>query len=410
MNTIINKTLIFLVILLFSSCNGNSKKSSTENDTIRKNGQLPNPETSSPNTKIKSAFSGQTRIEGVQTKTPIKIEVIAEDLGSPWGITNFENGQFLITEKSGFAYILNSDGTLSSKIVGFPAVDSKAQGGLLDIALDPDFKNNRMLYFTFSEPYGKGNLTSVGKGKLSADNKKLDNVSVIFRALPSYDGKLHYGSRLLFDKDGNLFASFGERSDKATRPLAQDQQTYLGKIIKIDKNGKPATGNPTITNWKPEIYSTGHRNPQGLAMDEKGQLWEAEMGPRGGDEINLIKAGKNYGWPIITYGEEYSGIKIGEGIGQKTGLEQPVYYWDPSVSMSGITFYSGNIKEWTNNLFLGCLSGQKIIRLTIENNKVTGEEWLFEDKNERFRDVLDGADGNLYAISDSGKLYRISKK
>ena len=395
------KIIATLFLATTISCSGNAQKEQSGNQ---------NPESSSPNTSIKPAFSGQTRIAGIETKTPYKVEVIAENLGKPWGIVNFPNSKFLITEKSGFAYIINSDGKISSKITGFPEVDSRGQGGLLDIALDPDFENNRMIYFTFSEKFGEENLTSVGKGKLSADEKKLDNVSVIFRATPSYDGKLHYGSRLVFDKDGNLFVSTGERSDKATRPLAQDQQSYLGKIVKIDKNGKPATGNPNISGWKSEIYSTGHRNPQGLAMDEKGQLWEAEMGPKGGDELNLIKAGKNYGWPTITYGEEYTGFTIGEGIGQKSGLEQPVYYWDPSISMSGITFYSGNIAEWKNNLFLGCLSGEKIIRLTIENNKVTGEEWLLEDKKERFRDVLDAADGNLYGITDSGKLYKISVK
>ncbi|HOB24126.1 MAG TPA: PQQ-dependent sugar dehydrogenase, partial [Kaistella sp.] len=162
--------------------------------------------------------------------------------------------------------------------------------------------------------------------------------------------------------------------------------------------------------WKPEIYSTGHRNPQGLAMDEKGQLWEAEMGPRGGDELNLIQPRKNYGWGDVTYGIEYSGKKINNGTTQKAGTEQPVYYWDPSISMSGITFYTGNISEWKNNLFLGCLGGEKIIRLVIKDNKVIGEEWLLEDKKDRIRDVLNGNDGNLYAVSDSGKLYKISKK
>ncbi|MFC6266806.1 PQQ-dependent sugar dehydrogenase [Frigoriflavimonas asaccharolytica] len=410
MNLKLYKTCAISLLLVFTSCSGNSKSNTAENDTIKQNGLLPNPETESPNTSIKPAFSGQTRVQGIQTKTPIQIQTITENLGRPWGIINFENGQFLVTEKSGFAYLINKDGNIIQKIEGFPKVDDRAQGGLLDIALDPNFTENRMIYFTFSEAFGEGNLTSVGKGKLSIDNKKLDNVSVIFRATPSYDGRLHYGSRLVFDKDENLFVSTGERSDKETRPLAQDQQSYLGKIIKIDKNGKATNRNPSLKSWKPEIYSTGHRNPQGLAMDENNQLWEAEMGPKGGDEINLIKAGRNYGWPTITYGEEYSGSTIGNGIGEKTGLEQPVYYWDPSVSMSGITFYTGNISEWKNNLFLGCLSGQKIIRLEIKNNKVMGEEWLFGDKDERFRDVLDGADGNLYAITDSGKLYKISKK
>ena len=188
---------------------------------------------------------------------------------------------------------------------------------------------------------------------------------------------------------------------------------YLGKIIKIDKKGKPAAGNPFTGSNKaqPEIFSYGHRNPQGIAIHpETGELWETEMGPRGGDEINHIRAGKNYGWPTITYGIEYSGEKINNGVTKKDGLEQPVYYWDPVISPSGITFYTGNIEEWKNNLFIACLSGEKINRIILENNKVVGEERLLEDQGARFRDVYDGKDGNLYAITDSGKLYRISKK
>lgn len=406
------KYAFILGVLLIISCSGNSKNSAKTEEIQSQNGQLPNPETADKNAPTyQSAFAGQTRIQGLKTKTAYKVDVLNSDLGKPWGITNLPDGRFLITEKSGFMNILSADGKTLSKVEGFPKVDDKGQGGLLDVALDPDFKTNRMIFWTFSEPVSGGNHTAVGKGKLSADEKKIENLQVIFRATPTYDGKLHYGSRLVFDKEGNLFVSTGERSDMETRPLAQNTMAYLGKVLKITKDGKPASGNPFVNQAKfqPEIYSYGHRNPQGLAMDEKGQLWEAEMGPKGGDEINLIQPGKNYGWGNVTYGLEYSDKKINDGTTQKEGTEQPVYYWDPSVSMSGITFYSGNIAEWKNNLFLGCLGGQKIIRLVLENNKVTGEEWMLEDKDERFRDVLNGADGNLYAITDSGKLYRVSK-
>ena len=404
--------LYVLGIFLVLSCSGNSKNSASSEDIKTQSGQLSNPENSDKNAPTyQSAFAGQTRIEGVKTKTAYKVDILNSNLGKPWGITNLPDGRFLITEKSGFMNILSANGKTVSKVEGFPKVDDKGQGGLLDVALDPDFATNRMIFWTFSEPVSGGNHTAVGKGKLSTDEKTIENPQVIFRATPTYDGKLHYGSRLVFDKEGNLFVSTGERSDMETRPLAQNTMAYLGKVLKITKDGKPASGNPFVNQAKfqPEIYSYGHRNPQGLAMDEKGQLWEAEMGPKGGDEINLIQSGKHYGWGNVTYGLEYSGKKINEGTTQKEGTEQPVYYWDPSVSMSGITFYSGNITEWKNNLFLGCLGGQKIIRLVLENNKVTGEEWLLEDKDERFRDVLNGADGNLYAITDSGKLYRISK-
>ncbi len=406
-------TSSLFTLLLLSACTGNSKSSVTENSTATQNGKLTNPETADKNSPtFKSAFVNQTRVEGVKTKTAYNVEVINSSLGKPWGIINLPDGRFLITEKSGFMNIVSADGKTMTKVEGLPQVDSKAQGGLLDVSLDPDFINNRMIYWTFSEPVSGGNHTAVGKGKLSANEKSIENPQVIFRATPTYDGKLHYGSRLVFDKDGSLFVSTGERSDLETRPLAQNTMAYLGKVLKITKDGKPAAGNPFTGNikYKPEIYTYGHRNPQGLALDEKGQLWEAEMGPKGGDEVNLIQPGKNYGWGDVTYGLEYSGKKINEGTTQKAGTEQPVYYWDPSISMSGITFYSGTIPEWKNNLFLGCLSGEKIIRLVIRDNEVVGEEWLLEDQKERFRDVLNGQDGNLYGITDSGKLYKISKK
>ena len=296
-------------------------------------------------------------------------------------------------------------------VSGYPVVYDKVQGGLLDIALDPNFSANRTVYWTFSEPAGNGNHTAVAKGVLSADETTIQNPAVIFRATPTYDGDKHYGSRLVFDKDGHLYVSSGERSDMATRPLAQDQQTYLGKLLKITTNGAPAPSNPQISGWKPEIVSTGHRNPQGIAIHPvTGELWLNEMGPQGGDELNRIQPGKNYGWPTITYGEEYSGATIGDGIGQKDGLEQPVYFWDPVVSSSGMDFYTGNITEWKNNLMIACLSGKKIVRLVLENNKVVGEEWIAGDQNERFRDLVSGADGNMYAVTDSGKMYKISKK
>lgn len=398
---------------ILASCSGNSQSNASTNSSVTINGNIPNPETSDKNSPtFKSAFEGQTRVQGFKTKSAYNVEIINSDLRKPWGIVNLPDGRFLITEKSGFMNILSQDGKMISKIEGFPTVDSKAQGGLLDVALDPDFQNNRMIYYTFSEPVEGGNHTAVGKGKLSENEKMIENPQVIFRATPTYDGKLHYGSRLVFDKEGYLFVSTGERSDMETRPLSQNTMAYLGKVLKITKEGKPAPGNPFIGNvkYKPEIYSYGHRNPQGLAMDDKGQLWEAEMGPKGGDELNLIQPGKNYGWGDVTYGLEYSGKKINNGTTQKEGTEQPVYYWDPSISMSGITFYNGTMEEWKNNLFLGCLSGEKIIRLVIKDNKVVGEEWLLEDQKERFRDVLNGYDGNLYGITDSGKLYKISKK
>jgi glucose/arabinose dehydrogenase len=366
-----------------------------------------------PNADYKPAFAGQSRIDSVKTVTPYKVEKIADSLGRPWAIIAMPDGRLLITEKSGFITLRAANGLLLKKITGLPKVANTSQGGLLDIALDPEFTTNRTIYWTFSEKQEIGNLTAVAKGQLSADESSIEKAVVIFRAFPALESDLHFGSRLLFDKDGNLFVSAGERSILEGRKQAQLLSAGLGKIFKITKDGKPAPGNPFLNQpgVMPEIYSYGHRNPQGLDINPAtGDLWEAEFGPRGGDEINLIKPGKNYGWPVITYGIEYEGGKVGEGIQQKDGMEQPVYYWDPVVSPSGITFYnSDSIPEWKNNLFIACLSSTHIDRLVIKNNKVVGEESLLADKKERFRDVMQN-NGKLYAITDGGNLYMISKQ
>ena len=406
--------IILPILILFSCKNSGSQKQEVSNSeqTISIQSQvIPNPEKSSRNTRIPPIFKGQTRVNGMVTDTEYQVNTLTSNLENPWGLINFPKNRFLITSKSGFAYLVAEDGKKISKITGFPEVDKKGQGGLLDIALDPDFEQNNIIYWAFTEPRDKGNHTSIAKGILNENESKIQNAKIIFRATPVYNGRLHYGSRLVIDAQGNILFTTGERSDKVTRPLAQDQTQYLGKIIHIRPDGSSAQQTAVQNGWQPEIYSTGHRNPQGLAIHpETGKIWSSEFGPKGGDEINLIERGKNYGWPIITYGQEYSGEEIGENIGAKDGMEQPVYFWDPSVSPSGIDFYTGEIEEWENNLMVACLSGQKIIRLRIENDKVTGEEWLLADLNERFRDVLNGSDKKLYAITDSGKLIQISKK
>lgn len=372
-------------------------------------------ETLEPNTTYQPTFEGQTRIQGVKTKTPIESKILTKELKRPWGIAALPDGRFLITQKSGTLRLADTSGKVSEDITGLPEVDDRGQGGLLDIAVDADFASNRMVYWTFSDKTTEGNLTAVAKGRLSNDERTIENAKVIYQAAPAYDGDKHYGSRILFDKTGNLFVSTGERSDIETRPQAQSLNSALGKIIRIAVDGKPAPGNPKFPNAKgarPELYSYGHRNVQGLAFHPvTGDLWESEFGPRGGDEVNRISAGGNYGWPTITYGIEYDGRTIGEGKTQMEGMEQPVYYWDPVASPSGMTFYTGNaIPEWENNLFIGGLSSLHIIRLVIEDNNVTGEERLLAGEKERFRDIAQGKDGALYAITDSGRLYRIGKK
>lgn len=409
-------SIISTTVILFCSCGTNP----TNNQGVDSTGnnsdtsKLPPVETKNPNTDYKPAFAGQTRIGGVKTSTAYEGKAISTGLSRPWGIAAMPDGRFLITQKSGTMRIATSAGELSEPITGLPPVNAAGQGGLLGLTLDPAFNSNRMVYWVFSENTSEGNLTSVAKGRLSADEKRMENVSVIYRATPAYNGTLHYGGRILVDKSGNLIVSTGERSDKVTRPQAQDLRSGLGKIVRITKDGQPASGNPFAgrNDARPEIWSYGHRNVQGLAFHPvTGDLWENEFGPRGGDELNLIQPGKNYGWPTITYGIEYAGPKIGDGITQKDGMEQPVYYWDPVLSPSGMIFYTGNnIPEWKNNLFITGLNSSHIARLVINNNKVTGEERILANEGQRFRDITQGTDGALYAVTDEGRLYRIDRK
>lgn len=371
-------------------------------------------ETISPNTSYVPAFAGQTRIGSVSTTTAIKSTIVTSTLNAPWGITSLPDGRLLVTEKGGQMRIVTSSGVVGNAITGIPAVASSGQGGLLGLCLDPQFAVNRMVYWVFSEQTAGNTLTAVAKGRLSNDESTIEGATVTYRANPSANSNLHYGGRILFDANGNLFVSTGERSILATRPLAQSVEGALGKIVRITTNGQPASGNPTFSgaNALPELYSIGHRNPQGIAIHPTtGDLWQSEHGPRGGDEINRVVGGSNYGWPVITYGIEYSGEPIGAAIQKQDGMEQPVYYWDPVISPSGMTFYKGNrVAEWENNLFIGALSGKHIARLVIENNKVVGEERLLADQDQRFRDITQGPDNALYAITDGGRLYKIDKE
>jgi len=406
-------TILLSSTVLMSCANSNSTKE--DNSAAAQDSILPPVETQKANTNYKPAFAGQTRVAGAKTKTPFEGKVIAQGLKSPWGIAVLPDGRLLITEKEGTLRIVTKDGKVSNAITGLPKVDPAGQGGLFGITLDPKFSSNKMLYWVFTQPVKGGNLTAVAKGKLADDEKTIQNATVIYQAAPAFNGKLHYGGRILFDKTGNLIVTTGERSELETRPQAQDLKSALGKIIRITTDGKPAAGNPFAgkANALPEIYSYGHRNVQGIAFHpQTGDLWSTEFGPRGGDELNLVKPGKNYGWPTITYGIEYSGKEIGNPpIQQKNGLEQPVYYWDPVLSPSGIAFYTGKgIPEWSNNLFIAGLSSTHIARLVLKNNKVVGEERLLAREGQRFRDVVQGKDDALYAITDAGRLYRIAKK
>jgi glucose/arabinose dehydrogenase len=405
-------TLVILCLFILVSCSTNSPANHTQTPGI--DSSYAPVETRSPNTKYQPAYPGQTRAPGVKTTTPYEGRIVNSDLKRPWGITVLPDGRLLITQKEGNMRIATTAGQLSDVITGIPPVNAAGQGGLLGVTIDPQFSSNRMVYWVFSENTSEGNLTAVAKGSLSADERRIENATIIYRALPAYQGNLHYGGRILFDRNGNLFVSTGERSDLVTRPQAQQLNSANGKIVRITKDGQPAQGNPFFgrSDARPEIYSYGHRNTQGLSFHpETGDLWNSEMGPRGGDEINLIKPGLNYGWPVIGYGIEYGGEKVGGGITQQTGMEQPVYYWDPVLSPSGMTFYNGvAIPEWDDNLFIAGLNSTHVARVVIRNNRVVGEERLLAGEGQRFRDITQGKDGALYAITDGGRLYRIGKK
>lgn len=391
-------------------------------------------ETSSPNaSEQKSAFAGQTRACAAKSDAAFEVTVIAKGLKNPWAVEQFPNGDFLITEKSGQMRIVSAKGEIGQPIGGLlpvnqggvsessgqgglPPIAARGQGGLLDVALSPNFEKDRTIFWSFSEQRTGGSGTSVARGVLSEDRKTLSEVRVIFRAMPTYDNGLHFGSRLAFGQDGKLYATFGDRFDKETmRPLAQSLGSHNGKTIRINADGTVPEDNPFAKQQGalPEIWSVGHRNIQSSTFDDKGRLWTIEHGPRGGDELNLVEKGKNYGWAIISYGEEYSGEPIGAGLTQKEGLEQPVYYWDPVIAPSGMQFYTGKaFPEWRGNIFVGGLATQKLVRLVIKDNRVTGEENLLTDRDARIRDVRQGFDGNLYVVTDesNGELLKIAPK
>lgn len=403
------KFMVYGSLAVLASCTAPAVKNTGTSDTLAGKPVETKPKV----TPYQAVLPGQTRVAGIKTSVALDIQKLDVQLNRPWAITPLPDGRFLVTSRMGTLHIVDAEGKTQKEVKGIPVLDSGGQGGLLDIALDPGFSANRLVYWSFSKKNGDKNLTAVAKGRLSDDDSKLENVQVIFQATPEIKSELHYGSRLQFDKDSTLFVSTGERFVAEGRALAQDLNAGQGKIFRITRDGKAATGNPFIgkAGARPEIWSYGHRNPQSLAIHPvTGQLWEAEFGPFGGDELNRLEAGKNYGWPVITYGLEYSGEKIGDGIQQKEGMEQPVYFWDPVISPSGMTFYAGDaIPEWKNNLFIGGLSSMHICRLVIENNKVVGEERLLEDKKERFRDIA-YSNGMLFAVTDNGSLYRIRKK
>lgn len=359
------------------------------------------------------AFAGQTRAPAVTTAVALTHTVVASGLDHPWGLALLPDGRWLVTERSGRLSIITADGTKGPAIAGLPAVSARGQGGLFDVAVGPTFAQDRMIYWSYAEPREGGNATSVARGVLSADGSRIDTVQVIFRALPTYDGDKHFGGALAFAPDGKLFITLGERSDAPMRPQAQYLASHMGKVIRINADGSVPQDNPFVgrAGAQPEIWSLGHRNVQGVAIAPDGKVWTIEHGTRGGDEVNLDRAGLNYGWPDAAYGVEYAGGAINAGATQKPGTEQPVYYWDPVIAPGGATFYSGAMfPAWQGNLLVAGLKEKHIARLVMQNDRVVGEERLLTDLGERVRDVAVGPDGAVWAITDeaNGKLVRLS--
>jgi glucose/arabinose dehydrogenase len=352
----------------------------------------------------KPAFENQTRAPLPETVPQISVDVVAEGLPHLWAMEFLPDGRMLVTTKDGAMHVVSQEnGEASPPIEGVPAVMSEGQGGLLDVALAPDFETSGRIYFSFSEPREGGNGTSVAAARLTEEEGKLAlrDVAVIFRQMPTYDGDKHFGSRLVFGPKGELYVTVGERSDRETRVGAQDLGSGFGKVFRIDAEGKPLPDNPFAgkEGALPEIWSYGHRNLQSAALDGEGRLWTVEHGPKGGDELNRPEAGKNYGWPKVTYGIEYSGGPVGEGITTLQGTEQPVYYWDPVIGPSGMAFYDADaIPEWKGAFLVGGLVSQGLVVLHMEGDKVAREERVPLDA--RIRDVKVAPDGTVFAVTE----------
>jgi glucose/arabinose dehydrogenase len=340
----------------------------------------------------------------------VRAETVASGLENPWAVAFLPEGRFLVTERPGRLRLVEADGRIGPPMGGVPEVAARGQGGLLDVVLDSGFAGNRQLYFCFSEPGGGGNSTALAKARLAADGTRLEQVQVIFSARPKVASAHHFGCRIVEARDGTLFLTLGERYQRMAD--AQTLDNHHGKVVRIQKDGSVPKDNPFAgrAGALPEIWSLGHRNMQGAALAPDGTLWTHEHGPQGGDEINLPQAGRNYGWPVVTFGENYGGGKIGEGLTAKTGMEAPLHYWVPSIAPSGMAFLTSDRygKAWQGNLFIGSLKFGYLARLELEGGKVAREHRLIET-GERVRDVRQGPDGLLYVLTDSarGKLVRL---
>ena len=359
------------------------------------------------------AFPGQTRAPESKSTVAFDVVTVAEGLETPWGLAFLPDGKMLVTEKpAGRLRVVSRDGSLSPAVAGLPPVDGRGQGGLLGILIDRQFAANQLIYWSYAEPHDDGTTnTAVARGKLvDGAEPRVENVQVIYHQAPSMNSTLHYGGRLVWNRDGTLFVTQGERSITPGRMQAQQMDGLLGKIVRLNADGTIPKDNPFVgkEGVRPEIWSLGHRNVQAATLNPAtGELWEVEHGTRGGDELNLSRRGKDYGWPTIAYGIEYAGGPITGNITAKDGMEQPLYYWDPVIAPSGMIFYTGNLfPAWKDSLFIGGLGSKNLVRLEVKGERVTGEERLLKDLQpaaERIRDVVQGPEGAIYLLTDNPK-------
>jgi glucose/arabinose dehydrogenase len=373
-------------------------------------------ETRPPNVPSqKPAFPGQTRAPKLTTNTAFQVVTVAKGLEHPWGLAFLPDGRMLVSERPGRLRIVTAQGALSPPVAGVPKVATGGQLGLFGLALDPRFAQTRLVYLAYAADAGDGSPLTVARARLAEDAApRLEDLRVIFRATPARSGTANIGGRLVFAPDGTLFVTVGDRFQSAA--MAQTLDNDLGKVVRLNPDGSVPKDNPFVgkAGARPEIWSYGHRNSQAAAIDPwTHRLWTVDHGARGGDEVNIPAAGRNYGWPVITYGEDYSGRPVGAGITAKAGMEQPLYYWDPVIAPSGMAFYDAALfPAWKGSLFVGGLAGEHLARLTLKGERVVGEEWLLADLGERIRDVVVGPDGAIYLLTDSdqGRVLKLAPK
>ncbi len=403
------RQVIFLGVLVFAACNGapsGGQPQATSGAPV---------EQGRANAPFQPAFAGQTRAPEQRSNVTIETREIATGLNHPWSVAVLPDGNLLVTERAGRLRLITPGGQISDPIAGLPEVFARGQGGLLDVALSPNFASDRLIYWSYAEPRGGDtNSTSVARGRLNANATAVENAQRIFQQNPAWASNGHFGSRLTFDREGRLYITLGDRQGDDSRGFAQDRSNTIGKVVRINADGTVPSDNPFVgqAGVAPEIWSYGHRNVQGADFHpDTGALWTLEHGPRGGDELNLDRPGLNYGWPVISYGIEYRGAQVTGGIAVQEGLEQPVYYWDPVIAPGDMDFYRGSLFPWRGDIVIAGLNTRSLIRVRLDGDRVVGEE-RFALGVGRIRDLAEAADGAIYIVTDedNGRVIRLTPR